>query len=648
MLTSTEIFNTLREKDVRLIFVLASCEDMFEILIMAWRLLGNGGDLNHWITYEGSIDILLVAIVKQSWKVVEVYLGGGQFFESENVSRMQYQKSLGPIIDEWIVKSNFLHYIVCDDMRKFLHILMKYRPHLFKDNIQCLKLHQTFQLQGRYVKDLVRPAVCMAQFEVLDWVHRNMPSEFAVEMFGGYNLGHYISKCEDYGKYSEASRMVSWFWEHSPSHIWYLSPSTEGLLWCLGDGFLVNSVNVNAERLRFKSLSVLKGLAGDTFFDSNRYHIPPWFNMFSGIIILYTTDHVKFIERFGEIEEFPFIRLYEEAVKRSIDARETNVHGNTILHYMINMAVQTKIRFPLVDDHCIMQFLAARIMLYMELNNKDVMSLLDVKNDNSKTVLDVAEEYGLMFISGFMCEMRSFDSIYRFVIEQKVCSNEHTQHVRDIVCKFIEKMRVNIGVKKLNGWVPQMRVQRSLTDSLALIPNKPVLISPITLAETKCFVDIMLRASLKWEEYEKTCMLNELTDERIECIVRDIDDIDISRDNAKKKKGGKKKRKGGSKSRVGGVAEGMGAKVGNPIEESKSSDDSPDYVVVENEIDEVQVVEEKADGCCVVCFTAPRTHAYVPCGHWAVCEGCSEMYSKRCVICNQESVMRVKIFDQSL
>ena len=50
---------------------------------------------------------------------------------------------------------------------------------------------------------------------------------------------------------------------------------------------------------------------------------------------------------------------------------------------------------------------------------------------------------------------------------------------------------------------------------------------------------------------------------------------------------------------------------------------------------------------CIVCLEAPRTHAFVPCGHMCVCKSCSRRLMKRrkvCPTCNQSSTMTIEVF----
>jgi hypothetical protein len=56
------------------------------------------------------------------------------------------------------------------------------------------------------------------------------------------------------------------------------------------------------------------------------------------------------------------------------------------------------------------------------------------------------------------------------------------------------------------------------------------------------------------------------------------------------------------------------------------------------------------NAACVVCLDAPRTHAYVPCGHFCVCFSCAKQQAKSaskyssCPVCQQPSTRVMKIF----
>jgi len=59
--------------------------------------------------------------------------------------------------------------------------------------------------------------------------------------------------------------------------------------------------------------------------------------------------------------------------------------------------------------------------------------------------------------------------------------------------------------------------------------------------------------------------------------------------------------------------------------------------------------EEEETGLkeCVICWSAPRTHVFVPCGHMCACKSCSETLienRKVCPACNQASTMAIEVF----
>ena len=58
--------------------------------------------------------------------------------------------------------------------------------------------------------------------------------------------------------------------------------------------------------------------------------------------------------------------------------------------------------------------------------------------------------------------------------------------------------------------------------------------------------------------------------------------------------------------------------------------------------------EEEDARICVVCFEAARSHACVPCGHWCMCEGCSDALFSRpepsCPLCRADVVAKVRIY----
>ena len=48
---------------------------------------------------------------------------------------------------------------------------------------------------------------------------------------------------------------------------------------------------------------------------------------------------------------------------------------------------------------------------------------------------------------------------------------------------------------------------------------------------------------------------------------------------------------------------------------------------------------------CVVCLSSKRTHAFVPCGHMCVCDGCAVLIKNRsCPICRMVSQQIIKIY----
>jgi len=52
-------------------------------------------------------------------------------------------------------------------------------------------------------------------------------------------------------------------------------------------------------------------------------------------------------------------------------------------------------------------------------------------------------------------------------------------------------------------------------------------------------------------------------------------------------------------------------------------------------------------GNCAICFEAPQTHAFVPCGHVCACKECSSRVmakNKKCPMCNKVSKMTMELF----
>jgi hypothetical protein len=54
------------------------------------------------------------------------------------------------------------------------------------------------------------------------------------------------------------------------------------------------------------------------------------------------------------------------------------------------------------------------------------------------------------------------------------------------------------------------------------------------------------------------------------------------------------------------------------------------------------------DNCCVVCLEEERTHAFVPCGHLCVCQGCSILSHRpggmNCPLCRKKSFLVMQVF----
>ena len=53
------------------------------------------------------------------------------------------------------------------------------------------------------------------------------------------------------------------------------------------------------------------------------------------------------------------------------------------------------------------------------------------------------------------------------------------------------------------------------------------------------------------------------------------------------------------------------------------------------------------DNTCVVCFSEPRTHAFIPCGHKCICEACGKKVMKKdqlCPMCRDPASQIFKIF----
>jgi hypothetical protein len=54
-----------------------------------------------------------------------------------------------------------------------------------------------------------------------------------------------------------------------------------------------------------------------------------------------------------------------------------------------------------------------------------------------------------------------------------------------------------------------------------------------------------------------------------------------------------------------------------------------------------------AHGTCVACMTSPSTHAFVPCGHFCMCDGCSSKSMEmgaNCPMCREPVHQVMKVF----
>ena len=99
---------------------------------------------------------------------------------------------------------------------------------------------------------------------------------------------------------------------------------------------------------------------------------------------------------------------------------------------------------------------------------------------------------------------------------------------------------------------------------------------------------------------------------------------------ARKKGKGKKKKKqkgGAQGAAAAGEAAAAGSAGGDGVETASCLAEAAD--------EESRGVDE-----CCVCMEARKTHAFVPCGHRCVCEGCADCImaaSKECPVCRQAS-----------
>eukprot|EP00960_Hanusia_phi_P013720 402756-Hanusia_phi.AAC.1 len=134
---------------------------------------------------------------------------------------------------------------------------------------------------------------------------------------------------------------------------------------------------------------------------------------------------------------------------------------------------------------------------------------------------------------------------------------------------------------------------------------------------------------------------SELTDERIEEILKNLEPEGEQTLRAKTTGNSKRKQRKGAKQSSNSRQPANG----------KNSNGTSDV-----QAEQVEVFEEKAeafDKCskeeedrnwCVICLEAESTHAYIPCGHLAVCQECKDKSPSHCPICNQKSIMCTRIF----
>ena len=56
---------------------------------------------------------------------------------------------------------------------------------------------------------------------------------------------------------------------------------------------------------------------------------------------------------------------------------------------------------------------------------------------------------------------------------------------------------------------------------------------------------------------------------------------------------------------------------------------------------------EATSNLCDVCFDAEKTHIFIPCGHFCVCEGCATAVmavNAQCPVCRVKAVQIVRVF----
>ena len=77
--------------------------------------------------------------------------------------------------------------------------------------------------------------------------------------------------------------------------------------------------------------------------------------------------------------------------------------------------------------------------------------------------------------------------------------------------------------------------------------------------------------------------------------------------------------------------------------------EDPPPAVGEQQPKPFRFAKKASFGRCIICLTATRTHAFVPCGHLCVCQSCARRMTTatatKCPFCNQEAVgSAIKIY----
>eukprot|EP00960_Hanusia_phi_P008200 234808-Hanusia_phi.AAC.1 len=132
---------------------------------------------------------------------------------------------------------------------------------------------------------------------------------------------------------------------------------------------------------------------------------------------------------------------------------------------------------------------------------------------------------------------------------------------------------------------------------------------------------------------------SQLTDERIEEILKSLEP---ERERTSKNKGEISKGQQGKK-----VKPSADQDISQPRVHNEKISPSDVQAVQGKKVDKAcdkDFHEEEDRDMCVICLEGKSTHAYIPCGHLAVCEECKSKSSSVCPICNQESVMCTRIF----